>query len=73
MKESVITFISILALIGLSLIIGLIVRFFDPKSDSSKENGTDYMVNTLGNGCGYIVIISSIVGSILALLCWLFS
>lgn len=66
MRESVASIMSILALIGLALIIGLIMRYFNALN-RDKESNTDFMVNTLGDGCGMIMDITTIGGFILGL------
>jgi len=71
MKETIFVIVAVLALIGLCLIIGLIMRAFNIGSGKENDSGDDFMVHTMGDGCGIIIMLSIFVSVILFFI-WLF-
>lgn len=57
MRDTAIMLITLLALIGLCLILGLGMKFFNKDLQDKKQSNEDFLMDTMGNGCGVIMIL----------------
>lgn len=72
MEEDLIMVLSILALVGLSLIIGIIMKYFSKEERGKKQSNEEYLMDTVGSGCGIIALIVGLGIPLVGILIWIF-